>query len=129
MSGAAGLAESLESPSKMSVITGLCTLMADAEPVSLSVEIQSEATSIRSYSFSLPSGDKLVALWRDGVAAEDDSGVKATLAISGLSPREVAGIDVLNGFEQEMITSIEGAKLLIRDLLIKDYPVLFRLTP
>jgi len=32
----------------------------------------------------------------------------------------VVGIDVLNGFEQEMITSIEEGDLIIGNLLVKD---------
>ncbi|MFQ5874112.1 MAG: family 1 glycosylhydrolase, partial [Dehalococcoidia bacterium] len=73
-----GLAETgheLQIP-KMRVIRNLCTIMAGAEPVSLPAEIQSEATNIRSYSFSLPNGDTLIALWTDGVAVEEDPGVK-----------------------------------------------------
>jgi hypothetical protein len=92
------------------------------------VEIQSEATNIRSYSFSLPNGDRLVALWTDGVAVEDDPGVAATLIVEGLAAQKVMGIDVLNGFEQQLVTSIEDGNLVIRNLLVKDYPIILRLT-
>jgi len=39
------------------------------------------------------------------------------------------GIDVLNGFEQELITNLEGGSLVIRNLLVKDYPIILHLTP
>ncbi len=106
------------------VIRNLCTLMAGTSPDSVSVEIQSEADSIRIYSFSSTSGEKLIALWSDGVAVDDDPGVPATLILPGLSNRTVTGIDVLNGFQQEMITEIENGNLVIRNLMVKDYPII-----
>jgi hypothetical protein len=110
-------------------VRNLCTLMAGAEPVSLPVEIESQATNIMSYAFSLPDGDRLFALWTHGVAADDDSSTNAALTFPGLSAGEVAGIDVLYGFEQQVITNAEGGNLVIRDLLVKDYPIILRLTP
>jgi parallel beta-helix repeat protein len=112
-----------------SAITNLCTIMAGAEATSLPVEIETKATNVMSYSFSLPNGDQLVALWTDGVAVEEDPGVPVTLTLPGLSAQEVIGIDVLYGFEQQMITSMEDGNVVIRNLLVKDYPIILRLTP
>lgn len=117
-----------ELPLRERVIRTLCTVMAGAESVSLHVEIQSEATNIRSYGFSLSNGDKLLALWTDGVAVDDDPGVQATLTFPGFSVQKVVGIDVLNGFEQELVTSIKDGDLVIRDLLVKDYPIVLRIS-
>ena len=110
-------------------IQNLCTIMAGAEPTTLPVEIQSEATNIKSYSFSLPNGDRLLALWTDGVAVDDDPGIEATLTFPSFSAQKVTGIDVLNGFEQQLVTNIEDGNLVIRNLLVKDYPIILRLTP
>jgi len=118
-----------ELPLMVRVIRNLCTIMAGAEPVSLPIEIQSEATNITSYDFSLSNGEHLVALWTDGVAVDEDPGIEATLTISGFPAKKVADIDVLNGFEQQMITDIEDGNLVIRNLLVKDYPMILRLTP
>ena len=109
-------------------IQNLRTVMSGAEPVSLPIEIQSEATNISSYTFSLPNGDKLLALWTDGVAVDNDPGVEATLTLPGFSAQKVVGIDVLNGFEQELVTSIKDDDLVIRDLLVKDYPIILRIS-
>ena len=106
------------------VTRNLCTLMEGTSPDSVSVEIQSEADSIRSYSFSLPGGDKLIALWSDVVAVDDDPGVPATLILPGLSDQRMTGIDVLNGFQQEMITEVDGSDLIIRNFMVKDYPII-----
>jgi hypothetical protein len=45
----------------------------------------------------------LVASWTDGAAVEDEAGVNTTLTFPDLSARKVIGIDVLNGFEQQLI--------------------------
>ena len=110
-------------------IQNLCTIMAGAEPARLSVEIESDAENIMSYAFSLSNGDKLIALWTNGVAVDDDPGIEATLTLPGLSTHKVVGIDVLNGFEQQLITSIEDGNLVIQNLLIRDYPILLQLSP
>jgi len=66
-------------------------------------------------------------LWTDGVAVDDDPGVKATLISPGFSAQKVMGIDVLNGFEQQLVVNIENGNLLIHNLLVKDYPIIIRL--
>jgi hypothetical protein len=110
------------------VFHNLCDTMAGAAPVSLPIVLQSEAANIRSYTFSLPGSDRLLALWTDGVAVDDDPGVRATATIPGMLARKVTGIDVLRSFEQELMTDVEGESLVIRDLLVRDYPMLLRVT-
>jgi hypothetical protein len=109
-------------------IRNLCTLMAGTNPTSLSLEIQSTATNIRTYGFSLPDGSHLIALWTDGVAVDDDPGIKATVTIQNISAQKVTGIDVLNSFEQPLNFNVEGGNLIINDLLIRDYPIFIRLS-
>jgi len=92
------------------------------------VQISSGATNIRTYSFSLPNGDRLIAVWTDGVAVDDDPGIKATLTLKGLSAQGVVGIDILNSLEQPLTTSMEGGTFVIRNLLVRDYPLILRLT-
>ncbi len=66
-------------------------------------------------------------MWTDGIAADDDPGVVADLTIMGLTSDQVIGIDVLSGFEQELIIENVGNSVLIRGLLIKDYPLLLHI--
>jgi hypothetical protein len=110
------------------VVQNLCTLMAGAKPKSLPLEIQSQATNIKGYGFSLPDGDQLLALWTDGVAVDDDLGISSTLTIPGFADWNATGIDVLNGFEQKLITGNDNGNLIIQGLLIKDYPLVIRLS-
>jgi len=111
-------------PRSHSVIRALCTVMAGAAVADLPVVIESEATNIKHYGFALPNGDKLLALWTDGAAVEEDPGITTTLTLPGLSDQRMTGIDVLNGIQQEMIIEVENDSLVIRNLMVKDYPII-----
>lgn len=105
----------------------LYTVMAGASPIVHAVEIEHEPAKTSTYYFAMPNGDRLFALWTDGEAVEDDPGKSVTLRFPGGSPRQVIGIDVLYGFEQELNAEMEEGNLVIRDLLVKDYPTILRL--
>ena len=110
----------------------LCTVMAGTEPATLPVQVQTIVTdtvvNVVAYTFSAPYGDHLVALWTDGIAADYDPGVPVTVTVPGMADRTVAGIDVLYGFEQRVMTTEEDSDVVIRDLLVKDYPIILRLS-
>jgi hypothetical protein len=109
-------------------IQNLCTIMAGGEATSLPVEIESEATNIRSYTFSLSNGDKLIALWTDGIAVDEDPGVSANLTVQGITSENVTGIDVLNGYQQPITANSENGDLIIQNLIVRDYPVILRIS-
>ena len=110
-------------------VRNLSTVMVGAETTSLPIEIQSTAENLESYTFSLADDSNLVAFWTNGIAAEYDPGVDTTLIIPSFSASEVIGIDILNGYEQELIFEIVGGDLILSNLLVKDYPVIIRLSP
>lgn len=110
------------------VTQNICTLMAGAQAMEIPVEIQSEAMKVKSYGFSMTNGDKLLAIWSDGVAVDDDPGVSATVTLPGFSGWTATGIDALYDYEQELITTSENGNLVIENFLIKDYPIIIRLS-
>ena len=111
-----------------SVAQNLATIMAGTEPIDLPVEIESEATNIEYYTFSLSNEDKLIALWTDGVAVDEDLGVNATLTIPNLSVKKVIGIDVLEGYQQDVVTTDGNGKLVIQNLKVRDYHLILRIS-
>jgi len=115
-------------PWSFSTMRNLNTVMAGNRPIAFAVDIESEATNIMSFGFSLPNGERLFALWTNGVTVDDDPGVSTTLTFPDLSAQNVVVIDVLHGFEQELITESWNGNLVIRNLLVKDYPILIRFT-
>ena len=114
-------------PVAFPTVRNLSTLMAGAKPANLNLEIQSKATNITEYGFFLSDGDVLFTLWTDGIAVDDDPGVKATLTFQDISAQEVVGIDVLHGFEQQLNIEYEEGNLVVHDFLVKDYPIFLRL--
>ena len=108
------------------ITPNLCTVMAGVEPVDLPIEIQSTATNIVSYTFTMPDGSDMVALWTNGFAVENDPGVEAALAIPDFSASEVVAIDILYGFEQNLLFETESGNLVISNLLVRDYPILIQ---
>jgi len=52
----------------------------------------------------------------------------STVNIPGFSNWTAMGIDIFNGIEQELIVRSENGNLVIQDLLIKDYPIIIRLS-
>jgi hypothetical protein len=112
----------------LSPIQNINNALSGAEPIELKVAVESEIPNLRVYTFSLPENDRLIAIWDNGDPAEFDPGDRATVTISSILTTAVLGIDVFYGFEQELITAMEDGHLVIRDLLVKDYPILIRLT-
>jgi hypothetical protein len=109
-------------------VRNLSTVMVGAGTTSLPLTVETEATRFTSYSFSLPNGDLLIAEWSDGIAVDHDPGIPSKLVIPGFAGWNATAIDILHGFEQELISSNENGDLIIRDILIKDYPVIIRLS-
>jgi hypothetical protein len=110
-----------------SMVGNLSTVMVGNKALEMAVEIESDTALIASFGFSLPDGDRLFAVWNDGVAVDYDPGQPSTLTFRDVSASKVIGIDVLHGFEQELIIEMENGNLMIRNFLIKDYPIILRL--
>ena len=109
-------------------VRNLSTIMPGNEPASISVMLETEELNVSSYGFALPNGDRLLALWNDGVAADYDPGMLSTLVLPGRAGQIAIGIDVLYGYEQELVVTTDGEDLIINDLLIRDYPLIIRLS-
>ena len=109
-------------------IRNLSDVMAGAKAIDFPIEILSEFTNIKSYSFSLPNDEMTIVLWSDGVAVDDDPGIPSTLIIPGYTGFTATGIDILFSFEQELISSNENGDLVIQDFILKDYPIFIRLS-
>jgi len=114
--------------SSVAVIHNLGDVLAGAAPADIPVAIAGRNANFAHYGFAMPNGDRLVAVWSDGKAAENDTGVSRTITLPGSSATKVVAIDVLNGVEQELVIEAANGSLLIRDVLIRDYPTILRLS-
>jgi hypothetical protein len=114
-------------PWSQRALGNLYKVLAGTRPISLDVEIESEPTNTVTNPFTLPNGDTLFALWTDGEAVDDDTGVGTTLTFPDLSAQEVTAIDPLNGFEQELIIEVDNGNLVIHNIFVMDYPIILHI--
>jgi hypothetical protein len=113
----------------VSVVRNLSSSMAGHEAIDMPTTIDIETDGPAAYcTFRYPNGDRMLAVWTDGIAQDEDPGVPATITFPGLTADAVIGIDVLHGFEQELVFETDGEDTVIRDLLVKDYPILIKLS-
>ncbi len=124
--GAAGTS-TYTRPVHYKTIRNIASVFAGTRPEEFAVEVQTESKNFKVFTFARTDGSNLVTLWTDGMAVDDDPGFPSTLTIPGFAGWNAAGVDILNGFEQELITSSENGDLIVCDFLIKDYPIIIRL--
>ncbi|HUI88948.1 MAG TPA: hypothetical protein VLX61_09500 [Anaerolineales bacterium] len=77
---------------------------------------------------TIPNGDRLVAVWNDGRAVDDDPGISSTITVPGFAGWKATGMDVLHGFEHGLTTNNANGDLTVRDFMLKDYPIIIRLS-
>jgi len=110
-------------------IQALCTAMAGNESIDMPVAINVDHEGpVASCAFRYPNGDRILAVWTDVIAQDEDPGVPATVTFPDMTAGCVTGIDVLHGFEQELTFEVDNGDTIVRDLLVKDYPILIRLS-
>jgi hypothetical protein len=131
----------------------LCTVMDGAEPADLDValkgtippehlvwgettsdghfKIVSEGTEMpreyEHYCFTMPEGGLMIGVYLTGQSVDTHPGIPTEVTINGIKCSRVVGIDILNGFEQELEFEQEGDKLVVRGVFVRDYPVMLRL--
>lgn len=115
---------------EMDAIRNLNNILAGAEPadgVEFSLETSEEVQYLRQYAFTMPNGDILLAVWRNGPVVEEDIGTVSTLTIADVSTSTVTGINVFYGFEQGLVAETADNNLVIHNLLVKDYPIFIKI--
>ena len=107
----------------------VCTVMEGHEAIDMPVQVDIDYPGPVAYcSFRYPNGDRLLAIWIDGIAQDEDPGVPATIRFPGLVATSVTGIDILYGFQQELDFQVEDDATVVRGVLVRDYPTLIRLS-
>ena len=114
-------------PTTHRTTSNLYKVLVGARPMSLAFQIENKPGNTLNNTFKMPNGDTLLALWTHGEAVDDDPGVGTTLTFPSLSAQKVIAIDALNGFEQELIIEVENGNLVIRDIFVRDYPIILRI--
>ncbi len=111
------------------VVQRLATVMAGAQPESWPLEVETTA-SVLTYTFALPGGDRLAALWHTTPITDEDTIISVTLRLPGLAVDTMMyAIQVLDGYQQRLVTVQEAEELVLQDILLREYPLLIRIVP
>jgi hypothetical protein len=114
-------------PDSHRVVQNLSTIMAGHSPVDIPAVVDIQGVLVAQYGFRFPNGDFLFAVWNDGIPTDDDQGRPCTIRFPSLSAERIVAVDVLNGFEQELVFQVSGGGIELRALSLKDYPILIRI--
>ena len=109
-----------------SVIANLATVLAGAESAQLPIRVTTSQRPVATAAFTLSDGSRLVAVWNDGITGASKDVGTATVELPGQTVSKVVAVDVLNGVEQEVDFSQQPTGIVIRDLNLRDYPILLR---
>jgi len=108
----------------------LSTVMDEAVPAQISVAFDGPAADFETYAFRKPSGDSLVSVSLSGSTYDGQSrSRKIRLSVKNMKAARITVLDLLNGNEQEVKWSRQGADISISNLNIPDYPIIVRILP
>jgi hypothetical protein len=106
-------------------------LLDSAKPEEVVAEPEARIDKLETYGFALPGNTKLVALWIREKSRknrfDDYAGVTTGVSISAQAPSKVVGVDLLNGREQDLSFGVSDGRVIVPDLVIRDYPLFVRL--
>ena len=105
------------------VLRNLCTLLDEAEPISIPISFSNKDSRFEVDAFRLNSGEVLVGLSLDSEPLDISPQVVTNVHFPNLAFADAVGINVLNGTEQTL--QVSGSQ--IQSLVIRDYPCFVRL--
>lgn len=110
------------------MVRNLGIILSGAVPIDINTEIKVDYSGPVSYcAFKYPDGDRMLAIWTDASARNDDPSYSSSIEFSELITSSVSLIDPLYGIEQKLIFGLEGSSTVVQNLLVKDYPIFIRL--
>lgn len=104
-------------------------ILAGVSPHRIRARISTKAKPLRSYGFARPHGERLLALWTDGLPRnkQPGPGISATLTFPGQAGHRATVLDPLRRKQQKLVTTNKNGNLVIRGFLVRDYPLFIRL--
>jgi hypothetical protein len=107
------------------VLRTLCTVMDEFKPVEFAVQYSAKE-QLESWTFVRGGGEKLVAFWRQGRAKDVSDVTPTDVTLVNQKATRVVGLDLINGRQQELELAQEGNNVVLRGMLLEDFPVLVR---
>lgn len=106
------------------VTRNLATMLDGFEPGDAKYAVDRAPPNLESFALETPDGDAL-ALWLGGRAQDHCEGVSVDVHLPA-SCRMAVACDPMNGTTQELVVARSDGKALIRDVLVRDWPLVIR---
>jgi hypothetical protein len=106
------------------VMRNLSTALENLQPAEFPFRVEGGPAELEQFGLE-QAGERVIALWQPGRAADVCAGTPADLVVAGTYGR-VIGYDPLNGTQQDLLVETAGGETCLRGILIKDYPLLVR---
>jgi len=120
----------VESAAVSSVVKGLCTIMDGVQASELEVAFSHETAELEWYGFDLPGHGPgkgiMIGFWREDSGEKNRVTERTNILFKNIRAGKVVGVDVAQGVEQELEFEETERGVLIRDVLIRDYPVMIK---
>ena len=107
------------------VTRNLATMLDGLEPGEFSYSLNGAPPNIESFALKSPEGPALV-LWISGPARDHCEGAAVDVHFK-LDFRKAIGYDPVNGVSQELFVTQSGETMLIKGVLVRDWPLVIRL--
>ncbi|MCR4411232.1 MAG: hypothetical protein NUV77_02265, partial [Thermoguttaceae bacterium] len=106
------------------VARNLATMLDGLEPGTLKFSIDRAPPNLEAFPLAAPDGAAL-AIWLGGRAKDRCDGVPVDVRLE-VPCRKAAAHDPLNGVSQELVVAREGNAVLLKGVLVRDWPLVLR---
>jgi hypothetical protein len=100
----------------------VATLMDDFHSSDFAVNF-SNGVGLLYFTFRRGDKERMVSVWIDGPSKDGVGEAKTDIVFPGLQARRATVTDIMNGSQQELEMEKKGADTVLKDMLVKDYPV------
>ena len=107
------------------IMRTLSTVMDEVTPTEVKVQFSPVDKRLEWYTLRKPDGELMLAAWLNGYAKDDDSQeIISDVTFPDRKLSKVSVIDILNGDMQSLNVSLDGNRTIIKDMHIKDWPII-----
>lgn len=106
------------------VTRNLATMLDELEPGNLEYTIERPPPKLEAFALQAPDGPAL-ALWIGGRAQDQCAGVPVDVHVK-VPCRQATAFDPLNGVRQELVVTPHGDAVILKGLLVHDWPLVIR---
>lgn len=109
------------------MIRNMAYLMEGLKAASLSVRVESSQGLPRFYTFLDDTGNQYVVLWNDVEATRESKDVEGSVVIEKTTAKSVKAINPYLMNAQDLLFETVDDNVVINQILIKDYPIIYKL--